>query len=64
MDNDKLILTAIGSLLAEAYEYKPNQIITMIGDKHKILISSFDDVTEQEVEAELIKLFNEYLAII
>jgi len=64
MDKDKIILTAIAGILAEAYEYKPNQIQAMMGDKYKSFMSSFNGIDEREFEKELIKLFNEYLSVI
>ena len=64
MDKNRIILTTIASMLSSGYEYKPNQLKAMLGDKYESYIKSFDDVDNQEFEKELIKLFNEYLSMI
>jgi hypothetical protein len=57
-----MILAGIINMLVDLYDYKPNQIQVLMGDKCESYKNSFESVDEQEFETNLIKLLNEYLS--
>jgi len=64
MDKDKLILSAVMATLVGAFEYQPNQLEAMMGDKLESFDEYFEGFTEKQYEKELVKLFNEYLSVV